>query len=298
MNSGKNLSQASLTVAELERLETLLWERAAPNGGMPMEMLDGFFSALVTGPELVMPSEYNRLIWGDPPPVWESVQEASESFYLIQGFWNHIVARVALDPEDHAEEVAPAIMMPDALLAVFDQLVEKGQVPEALDDAARQFPLASGWALGFFLGVEMRETAWDDWAAEYDHIDEHLGDIQRLMELPAGFTDDEDEDEDGDALSAEGDEGLEDVAVDEEEDDDSDAADDDEPSNPPDLIERLDIMFELPHMLHAFHVLRVTEQARAQGPAKRGNTPGRNDPCPCGSGRKFKKCHGDPQRLH
>jgi len=21
-------------------------------------------------------------------------------------------------------------------------------------------------------------------------------------------------------------------------------------------------------------------------------TPGRNDPCPCGSGKKFKKCHG------
>ena len=24
--------------------------------------------------------------------------------------------------------------------------------------------------------------------------------------------------------------------------------------------------------------------------------PGRNDPCPCGSGKKFKKCHGDPKR--
>jgi len=23
-----------------------------------------------------------------------------------------------------------------------------------------------------------------------------------------------------------------------------------------------------------------------------GKTPGRNDPCPCGSGKKFKKCHG------
>jgi uncharacterized protein len=23
-----------------------------------------------------------------------------------------------------------------------------------------------------------------------------------------------------------------------------------------------------------------------------GNVPGRNDPCHCGSGRKFKKCHG------
>ena len=25
--------------------------------------------------------------------------------------------------------------------------------------------------------------------------------------------------------------------------------------------------------------------------------PGRNDPCPCGSGRKFKKCHGGPDRA-
>jgi SEC-C motif len=25
--------------------------------------------------------------------------------------------------------------------------------------------------------------------------------------------------------------------------------------------------------------------------------PGRNDPCPCGSGRKYKKCHGDPVKL-
>jgi uncharacterized protein YecA (UPF0149 family) len=23
---------------------------------------------------------------------------------------------------------------------------------------------------------------------------------------------------------------------------------------------------------------------------------GRNDLCPCGSGKKFKKCHGDPAR--
>jgi hypothetical protein len=24
---------------------------------------------------------------------------------------------------------------------------------------------------------------------------------------------------------------------------------------------------------------------------------GRNDPCPCDSGRKFKKCHGDPANV-
>lgn len=25
-----------------------------------------------------------------------------------------------------------------------------------------------------------------------------------------------------------------------------------------------------------------------------GQVPGRNDPCPCGSGLKFKKCHNNP----
>ena len=45
---------------------------------------------------------------------------------------------------------------------------------------------------------------------------------------------------------------------------------------------------------------RELEQARAAGsPSTNGNAPrvtgekvGRNDPCPCGSGKKYKKCHG------
>ncbi len=27
-------------------------------------------------------------------------------------------------------------------------------------------------------------------------------------------------------------------------------------------------------------------------PLKKGDTPGRNDPCPCGSGKKYKQCCG------
>lgn len=35
------------------------------------------------------------------------------------------------------------------------------------------------------------------------------------------------------------------------------------------------------------------EQAKTKGPLKRGESKvGRNDPCPCGSGKKFKHCHG------
>ncbi|MBL7490913.1 preprotein translocase subunit SecA [Frankia sp. AgB1.9] len=32
------------------------------------------------------------------------------------------------------------------------------------------------------------------------------------------------------------------------------------------------------------------------GSAERGGGPARNAPCPCGSGRKYKRCHGDPAR--
>jgi preprotein translocase subunit SecA len=31
--------------------------------------------------------------------------------------------------------------------------------------------------------------------------------------------------------------------------------------------------------------------------ARRADTPSRNAPCPCGSGRKYKQCHGAPPRT-
>jgi preprotein translocase subunit SecA len=33
-------------------------------------------------------------------------------------------------------------------------------------------------------------------------------------------------------------------------------------------------------------------QLSAQVPADEWSTTGRNDPCPCGSGKKYKYCHG------
>lgn len=35
---------------------------------------------------------------------------------------------------------------------------------------------------------------------------------------------------------------------------------------------------------------RLIEEAARFAPARRAAVPGRNDPCPCGSGRKYKKC--------
>jgi len=50
-----------LTDAEYDRLGSML---ARSERAMNLEMVDGFFAALICGPETVPPSEYLRLIWG------------------------------------------------------------------------------------------------------------------------------------------------------------------------------------------------------------------------------------------
>jgi uncharacterized protein len=60
---------------------------------------------------------------------------------------------------------------------------------------------------------------------------------------------------------------------------------------PGEKLERDDLIQEA---LFAVQDLRCYWVQNAPKPATRvvGNVPGRNDPCHCGSGKKFKKCHG------
>jgi uncharacterized protein len=71
---------------------------------------------------------------------------------------------------------------------------------------------------------------------------------------------------------------------------------DDEDYPPLSAAERLQLILELPGVLQALHFARLEEHKPR--PARRENEVGRNDPCPCGSGLKYKKCHGAPGALH
>ena len=60
----KNLTASKpLNDAELDRLGDLLENRGGDKT-MNLEQLDGFFAALVVGPETVMPSEYLPEVFG------------------------------------------------------------------------------------------------------------------------------------------------------------------------------------------------------------------------------------------
>ncbi len=294
MSKSTSHGAPTLTPEQLERLETLLWEHAVPRGGMSMEMLDGYFSALLCSPSLVMPSEAVGAIWGDPPPVWEDANTAAEAYHLVMGYWNHVADRLALDPDESAES-APAIALSETLHARLGEIVDTGKIPDDLPEVDRVFPVGLAWAIGFFVGVDLREDEWDRWAEAHDEVAEALDDIEQLMHTPP--------DPEGDVASdADAPHEDDDAGYDEDDDDSEGDEDDDDDGisaiDPPDLYERLDIVFELPHFLKFFDTLRRSEMIRAQGPARRTDGPGRNDPCPCGSGKKYKKCCGDPARLH
>jgi uncharacterized protein len=231
--------------ADLDELGALLESRAVPFKGMSLEMLDGFLSALVVGPDLVLPSEWTPLAWGGRPPRWESDQEAGHVYGLLTGLWNDVARRVAIEPERMRDRDTPLIALSD----------QDDAEPDAADDYGIE------WAIGFLDGVELRAEAWDACCAAQPWINDALAAIETIAagEWPAA---------------------------------ESDAV-----AEPLSASERLDIIAGIPHMLHDLNMYRL-EQLSSREPIRRESAPGRNDPCPCGSGKKYKKCCGAAATLH
>ena len=127
-----------LTDAELDHLSEMLG-RIGNNRAMNLEQLDGFLSALICGPELVPPSKYLPMIWGDRT-VFEDASSAQEFLSLVMRHWNSIAATL------NSGEVYLPLLLED----------ESG--------------IAHGndWASGFMRGMEFGK---DDWALLLDDED-------------------------------------------------------------------------------------------------------------------------------
>ena len=86
-----------LTDAELDRLGDFL--KSCKGGkAMNVEALDGFFAALIAGPETVMPSEYNREVFGGEMSEaceFGSLDEANEILGLMMRHWNTIASTLS-----------------------------------------------------------------------------------------------------------------------------------------------------------------------------------------------------------
>lgn len=206
-----------------EELEGFLSSDRTPDDCMQISDLDGFLTALAIGPELILPSEWLPVIWGDGEPEFESLEEAERIIHAIMGRYNEILELLRQEP--------------DAFEPVFWETVD-GEV------------VAGDWAMGFMDGVKLRASAWEPLI----HSDEDGGLLAPIVALL--------HDQDGKPLlEAEGEElaELQQVAAD----------------------------------LVAPSVVAIDRfwQAARHTP-RRAAKVGRNDPCPCGSGRKYKRCCG------
>lgn len=154
---------------QIERLAELLEQRAVPFKGFNLEALDGFLSALAVAPSIVLPSEWEPLVWGGKPPRWDSAEEALQVQTLLMGHWNMCASRVCHDNDSLPEHLAPLMWLPE-------DPEETGEepLPEEELDVGRD------WVVGFFEAVALREGEWDQWLEQHDWIEEIFDLLEQL----------------------------------------------------------------------------------------------------------------------
>jgi uncharacterized protein len=257
-------TRSRFTDEDAARLDEMLYP-LADQGGLPFEAVDGLLSSVVVAPELIPPSEWMPLILGENPNPWSTPEEAEVFTDLVMRLYNHIVERVVPEPDASA---MPFIAFPED----FDELDAEGI-------AAIDFPLGGNWAVGFMIGVGLCGEKWDALASADEDIRDDFSMIVALLpEDPEGDDDAKfDDSEQGSALRWSADEAEPD--------------DDDEAPRALDMSERLEIISDLAAALHHMNRVRLAS-LNSKEPLRREMKIGRNDPCPCGSGEKFKKCHG------
>jgi len=209
----------------LQRLDHFLSRLDAGDDTMLLTELDGFVAGVVVCPDLIMPSEWLEVVWGEDGPCFESERQAQEILGLIMEHYNQVLR----------------------------QLARPGRYQPILSQDIDGSVLWELWASGFHKAVRLRPGLWTAFSDMGDrNVSRSLVSLIRIAEIADG---------DGDA-SSDLDKLLQDRA--------------------PDLIGT---------SLETLHQARLDLQSATAGPVRPApNLVGRNDPCPCGSGKKFKKC--------
>lgn len=257
--------------AAVERLDVLLHQECLPQGGLPLEAVDGLFSCAWVSPGAALTLD-------DMLPVVLGNAAASapeELVRLLHLMWDATGHRIMRGPTADPRDCLPLIGIPPEL----EDMEEGNADADACD-------VGSVWALGFLLAYNLRAPEWEQRLDGDEDVAWDMMDIFALMPPMS--------DEDKAALQDDDDPTDEDSDIELPDDADYEDDEDDEPAS---FEDRMAIIGALPEILHDLHQLAIEERT-PRTPARREEAPARNDPCPCGSGKKFKKCHGDPSRLN
>jgi uncharacterized protein len=221
-----------LSDKELERLDDFLLERVDEErdddpgfncGIINVGELDGFLTAIVSGPVLVPPSAWLPAVWGDEEPVWSSMEEFQSVFSLIMRHMNSIAGMLQFD-RAHFEPL-------------FAERRVKGKTQLIVDE----------WCCGYMDAIRLNPAAWQ------------LGD-EAVKQMLAPI----------DTYGTEhGWDRLEKMSE----------------------TEAVSLRDAIPEAARKLYVHWQGRRDPAPKTVRHAAARvGRNDPCPCGSGKKYKRC--------
>ncbi|MFL9693423.1 MULTISPECIES: UPF0149 family protein [Aeromonas] len=228
----KKVTIHPMTEAEVEWLEKRLMDHGNDDSMLSLSALDGFLTAVLSGPELVPPSQWWPVLWGGTPPEWSSEHEMKRALDLILGHMNILAHTLCYRPK----HFIPVLMA---------NYVEGQEICNAED-----------WSFGYLRGM-----ALGNWPALPEELERSLevirlhGSDDLLPQLAS--------------LS---------------------------------LPEHQQSVAEVGPAALRLHAHFLAQRGPSTAPiAAPALTPvtlpvrvapkiGRNDPCPCGSGKKFKQC--------
>ena len=190
---------------------------------MGIPMLDGFLTAIVMGPETVMPSDYLPWVWdhrrGKKAAEFADLDEANRVLGYVQGMHNRVAGALMAEP--------PAVVPVFIFEPAWDHME---------------------WMAGFLMGADFDAEVWDyarEDAPELFESFKTLAEIERDAE------------------------GWEEAC------------------------HRLSLsLVQIRDYFRAGEWRQAFEEVQKPF-VREGPKVGRNDPCPCGSGRKYKKCCGE-----
>lgn len=222
-----------LSDSELDFLSDFLLDRLPDDADPEMDVgifelsgLDGFFTAIVSGPNMIPPSQWLPALWGEAEPEFENEEDYEKVFMLLIRHMNSISQYLMVSPDE------------------FEPMFSERDVE------GRTYTIVDEWCFGYVRGISLDFQSWlvDD--EEYSAI---LTPILTFGTL----------------------EGLEELETMDEEEADG----------------MRELVGPAAIWLHGYWLERRSETAGGSSPLRREEPKvGRNDPCPCGSGKKYKKC--------
>lgn len=263
-------SDQALGPDDFDTLDDILDELRTRNTETPQwEFCEGFMTALICSRHHVMPSEFLPVLLdtgegGEGKFADETQFEHFTTLFFRR--WNEIIASLDADVKDLEDERAfyPQVMDVRGVMA---SLSEEERATAMRDNPGEDIPaFGQVWALGFMYAVENWAEEWvappkDKEAVKW--LDEGLSAILALTEDDTGPAE---------------------VSVIESEDG---------TEMPPSMSKaRLEAFGEAIWAVYDLRELWQSLGPRVQQVRKTTQEPGRNDLCYCGSGRKYKKCHG------